>query len=178
MLILDEVQTGVGRMGSFFAFEQSGIQPDIVTLGKGLGGGVPVSATLAEASVCCFEHGDQGGTYNGNPLMTSVALSVVNAVADTDFLAAVCEAGKTLELALQQLKLDPGLTDVRGAGLLWAIELPAPVASTVQTRAMESGLLVNAPRPATIRLMPALNVTKTEIADAMLVLQRAIQNSL
>jgi len=178
LLILDEIQTGVGRLGNFFAFEQHDITPDIVTLGKGLGGGVPISATLARESVCCFDYGDQGGTYNGNPLMAAVALAVVNAVAKSQFLDSIQRAGKRLELALKQLDGTAGLHDIRGKGLLWAIDLPAPIANQVQVRAMESGLLINAPRPSTIRLMPALNVSDSEIDEAIHLLSQAIEKSL
>jgi len=178
LLILDEIQTGVGRLGSFFAFEQSNIRPDIVTLGKGLGGGVPISATLAEASVCCFESGDQGGTYNGNPLMTAVSLAVVNTVANTEFLAAISSSARKLESALKRVDKEIGLNDIRGNGLLWAIDLPAPIAHQVQLHAMEAGLLINAPRPSTIRLMPALNVTDSELDEAVLTLSQAIEKSL
>lgn len=177
LLILDEVQTGVGRLGSFFAFEQSAIKPDIVTLGKGLGGGVPISATLTTSSACCFEYGDQGGTYNGNPLMSAVALAVTNTVAEPVFLNSVIRAGQQVKNALTQIQDVAGLTVVRGNGLLWALELSSPLADKVQQRAMKLGLLVNAPRPATIRLMPALNVTDSEIDDAMSLLLQAIKDT-
>ncbi len=177
LLILDEVQTGVGRTGSFFAFEQSGIRPDIVTLGKGLGGGVPISATLAQASACCFGYGDQGGTYNGNPLMTAVALAVVNTVADPEFLNSVRYAGSHLQSALKQIQDVTDVNVVRGNGLLWAFELASNTANEIQQRAMELGLLINAPRPATIRLMPALNVTRGEIDEAMTLLLQAIEDT-
>ena len=177
LLILDEVQTGVGRLGSFFAFEQNRIQPDIVTLGKGLGGGVPVSATLSTAHACCFENGDQGGTFNGNPLMTAVALAVIDTVAKPHFLDPVVRAGERIETALTQIQGVSRVTDVRGCGLLRAIELGSANASQVQQRAMELGLLINAPRPGTIRLMPALNITDNEIDDAMALLLQAIDET-
>lgn len=167
LLILDEIQTGIGRTGSFFAFEQHHIKPDIVTLGKGLGGGVPISATIAAEHVCCFEHGDQGGTYNGNPLMTAVALAVVDTVCKPAFLQSVQESGHLLNSRLKQLGSEIELQHVRGVGLLQAIELKQPVATKLQQKAMDEGLLINAPRPATIRLMPALNVAPGEIEEAM-----------
>jgi acetylornithine/N-succinyldiaminopimelate aminotransferase len=175
LLILDEIQTGVGRTGSFFAFEQHQIKPDIVTLGKGLGGGVPVSATIAAEHVCCFEHGDQGGTYNGNPLMTAVALAVVETVCETSFLQSVHASGVQLNARLLELSADIDLAQVRGAGLLQAIELGKPVAAAVQQLAMDAGLLINAPRPATIRLMPALNVTQGQIDEAVRLIVEAIR---
>jgi acetylornithine/N-succinyldiaminopimelate aminotransferase len=176
LLILDEIQTGVGRTGSFFAFEQHQIKPDIVTLGKGLGGGVPISATIAAEHVCCFEHGDQGGTYNGNPLMTAVALAVVDTVCKPSFLQSVQETGQLLHTQLMQLGSEIELQHVRGAGLLQAIELEQPIAAKLQQQAMDKGLIINAPRPATIRLMPALNVTPGEIEEATKLMIEAISN--
>ncbi len=96
LLIADEVQTGIGRCGSLFAYQQLGFEPDIMTLGKGIGGGVPLAALLAKETICCFEPGDQGGTYNGNPLMTAVGLAVMNTVATPAFLQATQAAGNYL----------------------------------------------------------------------------------
>ena len=175
LLILDEVQTGVGRTGSFFNYEQANITPDIVTLGKGLGGGVPISATLAAQRVCCFEHGDQGGTYNGNPLMTAVAGAVVETVSDPEFLQQVCAHGEYLRERLKQMQAQFGFTSVRGQGLLWGVDLATDTAAAVQQRAFDAGLLVNAPRPATLRLMPALNVSQEAIDQAIAGLGEAIR---
>jgi len=177
LLILDEVQTGVGRTGTFFAFEQENVRPDIVTLGKGLGGGVPISAMLAATHACCFNHGDQGGTYNGNPLMTAVGLAVVETVSDQHFLHDVCASGVALREALATLGEHFGFEDIRGCGLLWAIELSCPCAMKIQAAAFERGLLINAPRPNTLRLMPALNVQRSEIAEAMDLLKEAIEHT-
>ena len=97
LLIVDEVQTGMGRTGKLFGYEHAGIEPDIMTLGKGIGGGVPLAALLAKESVCCFEHGDQGGTYNGNPLMTAVGCAVMDALLAPGFLERVAERGVQLD---------------------------------------------------------------------------------
>ena len=167
LLIFDEVQTGCGRTGKFFAFEHENCKPDIVTLGKGLGGGVPISATLAAEHTCCFEHGDQGGTYNGNPLMCAVALELVKTVSQPEFLQQVQQSGKILKTELHKLGHEMDFTAIRGQGLLCAVELAEPCALAVQKMAFESGLLINAPRSATLRLMPALNVTTKEIEQAM-----------
>ena len=174
LLILDEIQTGVGRTGGFFAFEHHAIKPDILTLGKGLGGGVPIAAILAAEHVCCFEYGDQGGTYNGNPLMTAVGLAVIDTVSQENFLAAVNTSGHILQAALLKLGERFAFTDVRGQGLLWAVDLPKPRAADVQEKALELGLLINAPRPNTLRLMPALNVQASEIAEAIELLDAAL----
>ncbi len=174
LLILDEIQTGVGRTGSFFAFEQHDIKPDIVSLGKGLGGGVPISATIAADHVCCFEHGDQGGTYNGNPLMTAVALAVVGEVCQPAFMQSVQARGDYLKMQLQERASEFEFKQTRGAGLLQTIELSTPNAATLQQQAMHAGLLINAPRPATIRLMPALNICDSQIDDALELMSHSI----
>lgn len=171
LLIYDEIQTGVGRTGRMFCWEHAGVRPDIMTLAKGLGGGVPLAALLAKAPVCCFEPGDQGGTFNGNPLMTAVGLAVVDAVAQPAFLARVRENGAYLAARLRALSAERGLGEVRGRGLLLALELGRPVGAALVEAALARGLLINAPRPACLRFMPALNVTREEI-DAMLRLLR------
>ncbi len=103
LLIVDEVQTGCGRAGTLFAYELSGIEPDIMTLGKGIGGGVPLAALLARENVAVFEAGDQGGTYNGNPLMTAVGLSVIEQLTAPGFLEGVRERGEYLKAGLLQI---------------------------------------------------------------------------
>ncbi|MCA3218697.1 MAG: acetylornithine transaminase [Burkholderiales bacterium] len=166
LLILDEVQTGIGRTGTTFAFEQVGVRPDILTLGKGLGGGVPLAALLASEQVAAaFAHGDQGGTYCGNPLMAAVGSAVLSAVAQPAFLAGVRERTGQLQSVLRRVAARLGGSE-RGAGLLRALVLPTPVAHRVVEAACalpQTGLLINAPRPNVIRLMPALNVTAEEI---------------
>ncbi len=166
LLILDEVQTGIGRTATLFAFEQAGIRPDILTLGKGLGGGVPLAALLARESVAAaFAHGDQGGTYCGNPLMAAVGSAVLDTVAQPAFLEQVRERAAQLHAVLQRVADRLG-GSARGAGLLRAVVLPRPIAPQVVEAARmlpTTGLLINAPRPNVIRLMPALNVTAGEI---------------
>jgi acetylornithine/N-succinyldiaminopimelate aminotransferase len=164
LLILDEIQTGIGRTGKLFHYEHAGIEPDIMTLGKGIGGGVPLGALLATESASCFEHGDQGGTFNGNPLMCAAGLAVMQQVADPDFLKSVADTGLYLESQLQRLSARHGLGEVRGRGLLLALDLKHPVATSIVVQAFEDGVLLNAPRPDTLRFMPALNVTREEIA--------------
>ena len=166
LLILDEVQTGVGRTGRMFACEHAQVRPDIMTLGKGLGGGVPLSALLATESASCFAHGDQGGTYCGNPLMAAVGSAVVDHVARPEFLEGVRARELHLKLRLQDLIGCHGLAGERGRGLLRALDLGRPVAAQVVDAARDlepHGLLLNAPRPQWLRLMPALNVELDEI---------------
>ena len=171
LLILDEIQTGVGRTGYFFGFEafnDSGAWlPDIVTLGKGLGGGVPISATLANERTNCFDYGDQGGTYNGNALVTAVGNAVVDVVANSAFLAAVRQYGARLEQLLVQGVEQHALpyTQIRGAGLLWAIEFVEPLAEEVCRQAFECGLLINPAQPNVVRLMPPLRLSVNELVE-------------
>lgn len=167
LLVLDEIQTGMGRTGSLFAYQGYGIRPDIVTLGKGLGGGVPLAALLAREDVCCFEPGDQGGTFNGNPLMTAAGLAVLEEVKRPGFLEAVIRAGAYLWQGLDALSVRHGFGDVRGRGLLLALDLRQPLGPAIVDRARDRGLLLNAPRPDALRFMPALTVTEAEI-DRML----------
>jgi acetylornithine/N-succinyldiaminopimelate aminotransferase len=173
LLILDEIQTGIGRTGRFLAYEHAGIEPDILTLGKGLGGGVPLAALVAAEAVCCFEPGDQGGTFNGSPLMTAIGNAVVEAVSSPAFLADVVAKGNYLTQRLLDLSARLGHGEVRGRGLLLALELRGTDAGKVSRTAMDRGLLLNAPRPDALRFMPALNVTREEI-DRMLVLLEAV----
>jgi acetylornithine/N-succinyldiaminopimelate aminotransferase len=166
LLICDEVQTGVGRTGTLFAFEQVGVVPDIMTLGKGLGGGVPLAALLAKEEAACFAHGDQGGTYCGNPLMAAVGLAVLDTVAQPRFLAGVVERGALLQRHLQRLVDRHGLAGERGGGLLRALDLGRPIGPAIVEAARElepCGLLLNSPRPHLLRFMPALNVPFEDI---------------
>ncbi len=163
LLIVDEVQTGMGRTGTLFGYEHAGIEPDIMTLGKGIGGGVPLAALLAREAVCCFEHGDQGGTYNGNPLMTAVGAAVLEALLAPGFLQGVVARGEQLARGLAALSRQRRLGEVRGRGLLMALDLGRDAGARVVERARANGLLLNSPRPETLRFMPALNVTAEEI---------------
>ena len=167
LLILDEIQTGIGRTGRLYGFEQAGVRPDIMTLGKGLGGGVPLAALVASAGVSCFEPGDQGGTFNGSPLMTAVGCAVMEAVNTPEFLATVRDVGAYLAERLRALSASLGHGEVRGRGLLLALALGRGEAPKVVDEARERGLLINAPRPDSLRFMPALTVSRDEV-DQML----------
>jgi len=164
LLIFDEIQTGMGRTGKLFHYEYAGIEPDIMTLGKGIGGGVPLGALLATEAASCFEHGDQGGTFNGNPLMCAAGLAVLGQVGKPEFLGSVVDTGRYLESELQRISARHGLGEVRGRGLLLALDTSHPIAASIVAQAFEDGVLLNAPRPDALRFMPALNVTKAEIA--------------
>jgi acetylornithine/N-succinyldiaminopimelate aminotransferase len=177
LLILDEIQTGIGRTGRFLACEHAGIVPDVLTLGKGLGGGVPLAALVAAESACCFEYGDQGGTFNGSPLMTAIGNAVVETVASPAFLADVVAKGDYLTQRLRELSARLGHGEVRGRGLLLALELRGLDAAKVSRNAMDRGLLINAPRPDTLRFMPALNVTREEIDEMLALLEAVLRES-
>jgi acetylornithine/N-succinyldiaminopimelate aminotransferase len=167
LLILDEIQTGVGRTGKFLHYQHASIAPDILTLGKGLGGGVPLTALIASDQASCFEHGDQGGTFNGNPLMCAAGLAVVECVSKPDFLSRVTQTGKSFTDRLITLSRKYNLGDVRGRGLLLALDLKRPIAAELVATTFDAGVLLNAPRPDTLRFMPSLTVTAAEI-DAMI----------
>ncbi|MGQ3054593.1 MAG: aminotransferase class III-fold pyridoxal phosphate-dependent enzyme [Roseateles sp.] len=181
LLIADEVQTGIGRCGHAFAYEHFGIEPDVMTLAKGLGGGVPLAALLCKEAFNCFLPGDQGGTFCGNPLMAAVGLAVVNEVCREDFLAGVRERATQLSAGLQAIARDHGLVGERGLGLLRALVLPSDSAGEVAAAAQALapvGLLLNAPRPHLIRLMPALNISAAEVDEGLALLRRALREVL
>ena len=180
LLIVDEIQTGVGRTGKLWGYQHYGIEPDIMTLGKMLGGGVPLAALVAKEAVCCFEHGDQGGTYNGNPLMTAVGEAVMSVVLQPGFLEAVANLGQYLAEGLQSLAQKHCLGEVRGKGLLLGLDLKNDRGAQVVEKARERGLLLNSPRPNLLRFMPALTVSKAEIDDMISILEdslKAVKNS-
>jgi acetylornithine/N-succinyldiaminopimelate aminotransferase len=164
LLIFDEIQTGIGRTGKLFHYEHAGIEPDIMTLGKGIGGGVPLAALLATDKASCFEHGDQGGTFNGNPLMCAAGLAVLHKVGAPEFLKSVVDTGLFLESELQRISARHGLGEVRGRGLLLALDLKMPIGASIVAQALANGVLLNSPQPEALRFMPALNVTREEIA--------------
>lgn len=178
LLIFDEVQTGMGRLGSLFAYQQAGIEPDIMTLGKGIGGGVPLAALLAKEAFCCFEPGDQGGTYNGNPLMAAVGCAVLETMLQPGFLEQVRERGIQLATGLRKLSTRYGLGEVRGSGLLLGLALPDGTADAIAEAAREQGLLINAARPDTLRFMPALNVSEDEVKTCLTLLDQVFAQSL
>ena len=167
LLIVDEIQTGMGRTGTLFGYEHAGIRPDIMTLGKGIGGGVPLAALCATERVSCFAHGDQGGTFNGNSLATAAGCAVMETLLAPGFLEGVVARGEYLATALGRLSEHRALGAVRGAGLLLAIELGREIGAKVVEVARERGLLLNSPRPNALRFMPALNVGFDEI-DSMI----------
>lgn len=179
LLIVDEVQSGMGRAGELFAYQLSNIEPDIMTLGKGIGGGVPLAALLCKEEFACFEPGDQGGTYNGNPLMTAVGIAVINELLKPGFLQSVKDKGSYLQSKLRQLSEQHDLKGERGEGLLRALKLGKDIGPKIVDIARDLtpvGLLLNSPRPDLLRFMPALNVTKEEIDQMISMLSDILKN--
>jgi len=177
LLILDEIQTGMGRTGKLFAYQHSGVEPDIMTLAKGMGGGVPLAALVARESISCFEPGDQGGTFNGNPLMMAAGIAIIEELTKPGFLEKVTETGDYLRGRLEALSSQYGLREVRGKGLLLALDLQKEIGPEIVEEALKRGLLINSPRKITLRFMPALNVTRAEI-DQMITILKSVLGSI
>jgi predicted acetylornithine/succinylornithine family transaminase len=175
LLILDEVQTGIGRTGRLFAFEHYGIRPDVVALAKGLGGGVPIGAVLASERAAALVPGDHGSTFGGNPLACAAALAVLATVVEQRLPEHAAAMGQRLAQGLGRL-VECGLArGVRGMGLLVALEVSGEAAVVVD-RCREAGLLVNAVGPAAIRLAPPLVVGPAEIDEAVAILERVLRS--
>ncbi|WGD37934.1 acetylornithine transaminase [Lysinibacter sp. HNR] len=174
LLIIDEIQTGVARTGSWFAFQHEGIIPDAFTLAKGLGGGVPVGAlvTVGQASTL-FTPGSHGTTFGGNPLATAAAKTVLDVIERDDLVAAARVRGAEITDHILTLN-SPFIEGVRGSGLLLGIALTRPVAQQLVAAALECGLIINAPNPSTLRLAPPLTVTPDDTAEFRVKLGRAL----
>lgn len=177
LLILDEVQTGCGRTGTLWAYEQAGIEPDIMTLAKGLGGGVPIGAVLAKAHAAVFEPGDHGSTFGGNPLATAAAYYVMRQVVDHGVAQNCQERGEQLARHFASLedRFD-AVSGHRGAGLLRALVFEEEIAGEVVGKALQAGLILNAVRPNAVRFMPPLTVTAEEIDRAAGIMAAVIQD--
>ena len=159
-----------------FCFEHTGVRPDILTLGKGIGAGTPLAAVLAREEVCCFDPGDQGGTYNGNALMAAVGHAVLERLTSDGFLERVRDAAAKLRRGLEAISERHGLGGVRGRGLLLALDLnPRADGSALVEKALAKGLLLNAPAPDALRFVPALNVSDGEIAEMLDILDGLLE---
>lgn len=175
LLILDEIQTGVGRTGTLFAYQQYGIEPDIMTLAKGLGGGMPIGAILAKERVSVFEPGDHGSTFGGNPLACSAGYATLKFIIENDIPGNASRVGQYLLSRLEDLRLRfPFITDIRGRGLLVALEFNAEVAEEIVLACLEKGLLVNRVKPNALRFMPPLIITEKEVDEALVILERVL----
>ena len=175
LLILDEIQTGMGRTGTLFAYEQSGIEPDIMTLAKGLGGGVPIGAFLAKERACVFEPGEHGSTFGGNPLACAAAYATLKFVLEHNIVGNCRRVGDYLMAGLERLKGKfDFITDVRGRGLLLAMEFSSDIADGVVKACLEQGLLLNAVKPNAVRFIPPLIIGEREVDEAIAILARVL----
>ncbi|CAN5643152.1 aspartate aminotransferase family protein [soil metagenome] len=174
LLMFDEVQCGLGRTGRLFAYEHAGVQPDLLTLAKPLAGGLPMGATLLSARVAdTIRPGDHATTFGGGPLVASVALEVFGRIADDAFLAGVRERGNQLGSALRGLRSLQAVTDVRGLGMMWGLELRVPAAPVVAA-ALEAGLLVTSAGDSVVRLLPPLVIGHADIEEGVAILREVL----
>ena len=174
LLVIDAVQTGMGRTGDWFGYEYSGITPDVITLAKGLGGGLPLGAMIALGKAAdLFQPGDHGSTFGGNPVTTAAGLAAIKFIESQKLLKKVEKQGAYL---MQELALIPGVSEVRGAGLLLGIELENLKSSDVAIALQKSGVLVNAANPTTIRLAPALIVTDVQIKKFISIFKKVMSD--
>ena len=175
LLVFDCVQTGMGRTGDWFGYEYSGVKPDVITLAKGLGGGLPLGAMIALGSASkLFAAGDHGSTFGGNPIATAAALAVISSIEKEKILTHVDEVG---EFLLEELALIPGVTEARGAGLLIGLTLDKPIAKSVTKRCQELGVLINAPGESMIRIAPALNISMRQAEKFIGIFSQALKES-
>ena len=175
LFVIDAVQTGMGRTGDWFGYEYSGIKPDVITLAKGLGGGLPLGAMIALGKAATlFEPGDHGSTFGGNPVTTAAGLAAIDFIESNEILSKVERQGAHL---MQELALIPGVKEVRGAGLLLGIELEKLNASDVVASLRESGVLANASTPTTIRIAPALIVTDAQIKKFIAIVRKVVSDA-
>ncbi|HUH17570.1 MAG TPA: aminotransferase class III-fold pyridoxal phosphate-dependent enzyme, partial [Methylomirabilota bacterium] len=178
LLILDEIQTGIGRTGTFFAFEATSVVPDVVTLAKGLGGGVPIGAMLCRESAAAFQLGDHGTTLGGNPLTAAAAIATLQVIDEEGLLDRARERGARFMAALQPLVAEGLVTEVRGRGLMIGVETAEPIARRAMAVARdEHGLLVNATGDTTLRLVPPLVISPEEVDDGVARLHAALADA-
>lgn len=172
LLVFDCVQTGMGRTGDWFGYEYSGIKPDVITLAKGLGGGLPLGAMIALGGAAeLFEPGDHGSTFGGNPIATAAGIAVIDTIEKTKLLKRVGEVG--LEL-MADLALIEGVKSVRGAGLLIGVEFSAPIAKKVAAQCQKNGVLVNGNSETVIRIAPPLIITDRDISKFLKVFTESV----
>jgi|TARA_B100001741_G_C16532109_1_gene590032 predicted acetylornithine/succinylornithine family transaminase len=179
IMIIDEVQTGIGRLGSFYGYEKFGIEPDVITLAKGLGAGVPIGAILAKDEYSVFVPGDHGSTFGGNALTSAAAYASSKFILENDISNNVNKLNSYFTSKLNELmsKFEI-ISEVRGMGLLIALEFSMDIAADMITECNKNGLLVNAVRPNALRFMPPLTVTEDEIDQAISKLQKSLENVL
>lgn len=172
LLVFDCVQTGMGRTGDWFGYEYSGIKPDVITMAKGLGGGLPLGAMIALGdSAELFQPGDHGSTFGGNPVATAAALAVIETIESKTLLKRVGDIGTELMI---DLALIEGVKSVRGAGLLIGIEFTSPIAKKVAAKCQENGVLVNGNSETVIRIAPPLIITDRDVAKFLKIFTESV----
>jgi len=177
LLILDEIQTGIGRIGTLFGYEQYDIEPDIMTLAKGLGSGVPIGAILAKDRASVFTPGEHGSTFGGNPLACAAAYATLKFIIDSDVVGNVKKVGQYFITGLEKLKQKfQFITDVRGRGLLIALEFSQDIASSALTACLDRGLLVNRVKPNALRFIPPLIIGNEEVDEAVDILDKVLSS--
>jgi predicted acetylornithine/succinylornithine family transaminase len=177
LFILDEIQTGVGRMGTLFAYEQYGVEPDIMTLAKGLASGIPIGAILAKDRASVFAVGEHGSTFGGNPVACAAAYATLKYIVDHGIAENARQVGQYLAAGLRGLKQKFGfITDVRGLGLLQAIEFRDDIGRSAMMACLDGGLLVNKLKPNALRFMPPLIIGREEVDEALDILDRALSS--
>ena len=176
LLIFDEVQTGIGRLGTLFGYESFGVEPDVMTLAKGLGGGVPIGAFMAKDAACAFQPGDHGSTFGGNALTCAAGYASTKYVIENDLPANAKAMGERMSAGLSAIAESGGrVAEVRGMGLLWAVLFDADIAPEVVANCNAAGLLTNPLRPNAVRLMPPLTVSADEVDAALERLEASIK---
>ena len=172
LLILDEIQTGIGRIGSLFGYEQYGVEPDIMTLAKGLGGGVPIGAVLAKERASVFVPGVHGSPFGGNPLVCAAGLATLKFIIDNDLPSQVKRTGQYLVAGLEKLKAKfDFIVEIRGRGLLLALKFTDNIAEEMVLACLKEGLLVNPVKPDALRFMPPLVITEKDVDEALGILE-------
>ena len=179
LLILDEIQTGIGRIGSLFGYQQYDVEPDIMTLAKGLGGGVPIGAFLAKERASVFEPGEHGSTFGGNPLVCAAGTATLEFIIKNNIPAKVKKLGQYFITKLEKLKYKFNfITDIRGRGLLLAFNFTENMAQDVTNECLKEGLLVNAVKPNALRFIPPLIITEKDIDEALSILDKVLARRL
>ena len=175
LLILDEIQTGVGRIGTLFGYEQYGMEPDIMTLAKGMGSGVPIGAFLAKDTASVFSPGEHGSTFGGNALTCAAGYATLKYIIEHDIAGNARKVGQYLLTRLEELKKKfPFITDVRGRGLLVAVEFDREIGQEALMACLERGLLVNRVKPNALRFMPPLTIGNEEVDEALDILDKVL----
>ena len=175
LFILDEIQTGIGRTGTLFAYEQYGVEPDIMTLAKGLASGVPIGAFLAKEHASVFVPGDHGSTFGGNPLVCAAGHATIKYIIDHDIPGKVSRLGRYFMARLESLKQQfDFITQVRGRGLLIALEFNSDIAEEMVMACLGRGLLVNKVKPNALRFMPPLIITEKDVDKAISILEQTL----